>query len=184
MSVFLGALRREISELERSLESDPRFIKLRELQKVAALYRPGGSLASLMNIGRLFVGSGPDLSVDALPSETPSASPSSPAPSPAQAEEPTEVGTPRTRKETTAMREAMLVDLKNYLKGRTGPTRTSELYDFIKLAGYDLGGKDPKNNLSAILSRTKDVFVSHGKAGWTLAEDGEDQALPEAVDAG
>jgi hypothetical protein len=43
MAGFVDHLRAEIEALERSLESDPRFVKLRELQRVRILYesRPG-----------------------------------------------------------------------------------------------------------------------------------------------
>lgn len=173
MSDFLEALHQEIAELERTLESDPRYIKLRKLREVAGLYRGGTTWASVFGkaISELTTAAAQVHATDARLATGPvTAGGGSDAINDSGASEPG-AAAPRSRKETSAIREAMVEDIRNYLKGRTGPMRTSDIFEFITQAGYELGGNDPKNNLSAILSRTKDVFVSNGHAGWTLVED-------------
>lgn len=71
-----------------------------------------------------------------------------------------------------------------YLKNRSGPTPTRDIFDHIINNGAEIGGKDPVNNLSAMLSNS-DEFQSNGRAGWTLApENGQapiDNETYEAV---
>lgn len=156
---FKEALEREISDLEKSLEADPRFIKLRELQRLANLYTPGaqvadafkmvfGSLATntrVVGVGgmsppRAFAGGGEVvLNVDGQ------------------------------RRAQALNRQRVLEDAENILRGRADPTKTSDLYDDLIAAGHEIGGDDPKNNLSAMLSKSP-LFRSHKRAGWTLVE--------------
>ena len=156
---FKEALEREISDLEKSLEADPRFIKLRELQRLASLYTPGaqvadafkmvfGSLATntrVVGVGgmsppRAFAGGGEVvLNVDGQ------------------------------RRAQALNRQRVLEDAENILRGRADPTKTSDLYDDLIAAGHEIGGDDPKNNLSAMLSKSP-LFRSHKRAGWTLVE--------------
>ncbi len=56
---------------------------------------------------------------------------------------------------------------KKVLREVEGPIKTSELFDRISKMGIKLGGKDPKNNYSALLYG-RDDFKSHGREGWTL----------------
>lgn len=57
-----------------------------------------------------------------------------------------------------------------YLRNRVGPTPTRDIYDHVVDNGAEIGGKDPVNNLSAMLSNS-DEFQSNGRAGWTLAPE-------------
>lgn len=66
-------------------------------------------------------------------------------------------------------REQALQETKAFLKGKTQPTRLSEIDAYLEAKGVRLGGADPLNNLSALLS-TSDEFRAHGRAGWTLNE--------------
>jgi hypothetical protein len=59
---------------------------------------------------------------------------------------------------------------RKLLNGRGDPTKTSEIFSFLSQMGIEIGGTDPKSNLSAMLSTHPD-FVSHGRTGWTLKEN-------------
>ncbi|MYL98391.1 hypothetical protein GR702_11515 [Novosphingobium sp. FGD1] len=149
MSVeFKEALEREIAELESSLQSDPRFVKLQELQRLSQLYSP---LAETMS-GLKMMGVG--LSVIGVSK-------------PARSFGGGEAIVDGNRRMTSVARQKVLEDAENILRGRTEPTRTSDLYDALIAAGNDIGGDDPKNNLSAMLSKSP-LFRSHKRAGWTL----------------
>lgn len=156
MSVgFKEALEREIADLEKSLEADPRFIKLRELQRVASLYTP---TAQVMDAFKGIVGSiamvGPVRSGAATRHY---GGGEAVAVSDGQ------------RRISAAVRQKVLEDAENILRGRSEPTRTADLYDSLIVLGHEIGGDDPKNNLSAMLSKSP-LFRSHKRAGWTLTE--------------
>ena len=66
-----------------------------------------------------------------------------------------------------------------FLRNRVGPTPTRDIYEHIVDHGGEISGKDPVNNLSAMLSNS-DEFQSNGRAGWTLApEDGQEPIAEE-----
>jgi hypothetical protein len=56
---------------------------------------------------------------------------------------------------------------KEFLAGKTEPTRTADILLFLRRQGVEIGGSDPLNNLSAMLSND-DGFQAHGRSGWTL----------------
>lgn len=73
----------------------------------------------------------------------------------------------RARKATSPARQAALDAARIYLKERQGPVKTAELFEHItKHLGLEIGGENPQNNLSAMLSNSEE-FNSHGRAGWT-----------------
>lgn len=148
---FKEALEREILELEKSLEADPRFVKLRELQRVTALYTPA---AQAMDAFKTIVGS--------------IASASSGRTTP-RSYGGGEVVMDGQRRVSGMIRQKVLEDAENILRGRTEPTKTADLYDSLIVLGHEIGGDDPKNNLSAMLSKSQ-LFRSHKRAGWTLVE--------------
>jgi len=57
----------------------------------------------------------------------------------------------------------------SYLIGRSTPVRTRELVDLLEGIGFAIRGENAINALGALLGRSEDI-VSHGKAGWTLAD--------------
>ena len=57
------------------------------------------------------------------------------------------------------------------LLSATHPIKTRRIVEGLLQNGVAISGKDPVNALGAMLYRSADI-VSHGKAGWTLA-DGE-----------
>ncbi|ACK51496.1 hypothetical protein Msil_2573 [Methylocella silvestris BL2] len=50
------------------------------------------------------------------------------------------------------------------------PVSTADLLRSLRAANIEIGGKDPRNTLSAMLS-TSPLFQSNGRAGWTLRTD-------------
>lgn len=56
------------------------------------------------------------------------------------------------------------------LTGRSEPTKTADVYEYIVARGITLGGSDPQNNLSSLLNRSG-FFDSHGRRGWTLKSE-------------
>ena len=58
---------------------------------------------------------------------------------------------------------------KRFLGGKIAPTTTRNASPILKSEGITYPGESPLNNLSAALSNASE-FVSHGRAGWTLAE--------------
>jgi hypothetical protein len=65
-------------------------------------------------------------------------------------------------------REAALREAAEFLQGKSMPVKTAEIFEMLEFKNITVGGDDPKSNLSAMLSNS-DAFISHGRAGWTLA---------------
>jgi len=60
------------------------------------------------------------------------------------------------------------------------PTPLGEIYDHLVKRGINIGGKTPKNTLSAVLSNS-DLFEAHGRSGWTLARSKEKEATDDLL---
>lgn len=58
----------------------------------------------------------------------------------------------------------------DWIKGRSEPTPTREIFDYLNEIKLSIPGENPFNNLSAILSNSK-AFVSYGRSGWRMASD-------------
>ena len=56
-----------------------------------------------------------------------------------------------------------------FLREQTGPVSTVCILDHLNNVGIVLGGHQPRNSLSVMLSRSP-LFKAHGRRGWTLAE--------------
>lgn len=139
MSGFAQALEQEISILEAELEADTRFVKLRELRRVRALYEP--SNFDKMSDRR-------KVTWNEAASEI----------------------------RNISARQATLYAAVDYIRGRNIPTKTAEIYEHVARLGHVIGGAEPKSNLSAMLHNSP-LFKSHGRTGWTLAEqDGEESS--------
>jgi hypothetical protein len=158
---FLRALETEIEDLQAALEADPRFIKLRELQRIRNLY--GGEVIP-----------------KALTSPPAPAQKTTPVQEPEDEDEfvSTGKGMGRRASPERAQLKASVVEI---LRGRTIPTPTGMLVRLLMEKGQVPPGASPANNLSAMLSQAKADFMSHGRAGWTLIE-GPDKGA-EAADA-
>lgn len=61
---------------------------------------------------------------------------------------------------------------KEFLKEEGGVIKTKDIYSYVELKDVELPGG--ANNLASLLGRFPDVFVSHGRQGWSLkAEENE-----------
>jgi hypothetical protein len=142
MANFLDHLTAEILALERSLDADPRYIKLRELCRVRALYMDDSSRAA---------------DTDSLGMKP---TPSQHSPSPSR----------KMLPET----ERVIIEAEGLLAGRSSPTPLRDIFhQVVEVRGCHIGGKDPVNGLSSILSRAG-KFKAHGRSGWTMATDEPD----------
>lgn len=74
----------------------------------------------------------------------------------------------RARRQGSQAREEALTLAANFIEGRSEPTRTSDIFEYVVGQGVVIDGQSPVSNLSAMLSRSE-LFISHGRAGWTLA---------------
>ena len=144
MPDFLSSLKDEILTLERALETDPRYIKLRELHRVLALYQDSQAPSQ------------PSQSHDVVFS--------------------TRTGKPRVPRSMSADTKRILDEAESYLSGQSDPVPIREIYhQVIEIRGCRIGGSDPVNSLSAILSRFPQ-FKSHGRSGWTLVKNPSEES--------
>lgn len=70
-------------------------------------------------------------------------------------------------------RDRVLVAAAEFLADRKAPTKTAEIYEGIRHLGLEIRGIKPPSTLSAMLNNAKDMFVSHGRDGWTLPTDAD-----------
>jgi hypothetical protein len=145
MPNFIEHLRAEIQALERSLEADPRFVKLRELRQVEKLYETDSAVPPEPGSRMLAISH-----------------------SRATTREPSE--------ETKQVVNAA----ERFLAGQIEPIRLRDMYhEIVEIRGCRVGGRDPINGLSAILSRSG-KFQAHGRSGWTLVKPKEPSQAPKS----
>jgi len=142
------ALEQEIAELQAALAATPQGQKLARLVEVLNLYR------GLAN----FLSSTPA-------SGAPFFEPGQPAPARMT------LGSSKTGRGRSPERQAILDGAAAFLMewGNT-PQSTGAILRHLDSCGIQVPGKNPSNNLSAMLSNSP-VFKSNGRAGWTVAEN-------------
>lgn len=160
---FVAALKAEIANLEAELERSVTYIRLQEVRRMLALYErdqpgelrrpispPRQSLAAqIAHVNRIYS---------------------------TKAEAIRAAQSPFTIRRGSPERAKALEAARLFLINRVGdPTPTAAIYDHIAGLGIEIGGNDPRNNLSAMLSNSP-IFQSHGRAGWTLASADDDNA--------
>jgi hypothetical protein len=59
--------------------------------------------------------------------------------------------------------------IAHFLDQQHAPVPTMQILDYLVQKGIKFGGRQPRNALSVLLSRSK-LFKAHGHKGWTLAE--------------
>lgn len=90
------------------------------------------------------------------------------------------VRAPRTSP-TDPGRLAALEAVRQMLRTATEPVRTSFLFDLLpEEISSKIGGKEPMSNLSAMMSKSP-WFKSHGRRGWTLADDDDEPIISPAT---
>jgi hypothetical protein len=73
----------------------------------------------------------------------------------------------RPGRRMSSERQQALEFAQAHMMGQTYPTKTVDLLNALRANGIEIGGNDPINSLSALLS-TSSRFVAHGRSGWTL----------------
>lgn len=143
MSDLIPAIDREIAELEEAIRADPRQHKLKALKELRSLYT-GTSTSE-------------DVSAAAAPKTSLF-----------------DAYAKRARRRADPERVRLLEEVESLLKVLgPEPTKTADLYEMISASGHNIGGADPRNNLSAILFNSG-RFMSHGRKGWTVRPEGAD----------
>jgi hypothetical protein len=137
---FVQALDSEIAQLKAELGRDPRYLKLRELERVRKLYTDEAAPAQVSSNGF--------------------------APSHKGTSGRTQ--SPQTKQALDAA-ERILRDRPTGMFPPV-PMPIAHLLRRIEHAGIEITGQNPRNTLSAMLSNSP-RFRSHGRIGWTLAED-------------
>jgi hypothetical protein len=150
---FLKALDAEIAEVEAKLAADPLYIQLLKLRDLRKHYAPvtGG-----------VVRDAPSYKMAAEPGAFSLAG---------------SAVTFRTGRRVSPEREQATKYAREFIEGRTDPTRMDEIFNYVAGKGVQIGGQDPKSNLSAMLSKT-DGFVAHGRSGWTYQPSAEKNEAP------
>lgn len=96
-------------------------------------------------------------------------------------------GQAQRKRRTSSNRQAILDGAVEIIGPRgSDPTKTADVLDELIAKGIEVPGNTPRNSLSAMLS-TSDLFVSHGRSGWTLVENesGTDESsVHETTDSG
>ena len=156
---FVSSLNLEIDRLEKAIEDIPEVRKLRELQRVRALYmneypEPGRSAAS-----RLAASLAANLTAEYAPS--------SPG------------------RKMSPERQQAIEFVSVHLNGQVSPIKTADLLQTLQVNGIHIGGNDPINSLSALLS-TSGKFLAHGRSGWTLrpSNDGNQVSVTASAEKG
>jgi hypothetical protein len=98
-----------------------------------------------------------------------------------RAEEEEDEATMETRRARTAMKARIMNVVEGFFGDLDGPFRTGQLYAAVSNAGLNIPGKDPRNNLSAMLSNSN-AFVSTPN-GWVRAGSKLDPKVAGASDA-
>lgn len=83
-------------------------------------------------------------------------------------EEGTKVAKQASGRRPSPEREKALDGARLYLNNRLGPTPTRDILAHLEAMEIEIGGENPVNNLSAMLSNSG-MFIPHGRSGWTVA---------------
>lgn len=73
--------------------------------------------------------------------------------------------------------------VSTHLNEQTAPVKTVDLHRALEANGINIGGADPVNGLSALLS-TSGRFMAHGRAGWTLRPSNNDNQVSAPASPG
>lgn len=138
------------SQVEAALEQE-----IREVEARIALTADGAKLSKLRKMLADYRG---------LPNE-PATRRASPALRPDERE------AAPSRRARSPERQAVIDAAATFLRGKPYPIPTRTVFEALQATGVYIPGNNPQNNLSAMLSNARDIFKSHGREGWTLAEN-------------
>lgn len=147
---FLKALDAEIAGVEAKLAADPLYLQLCKLRDLRQLYAPEPSHGS---------GALPPFRTSIARVEFPGTFSAKPG------------------RRVSPEREQATKFAREFIEGRPEPTRMDDIYNYVVSKGVQIGGQDPKSNLSAMLSKT-DGFIAHGRIGWTFQPEAKKNEAP------
>lgn len=151
---LIKAVKNEIARLEAELAQDERYQRLQELRRVLDLY---DNRQALQHSG-------------SQDTER------------ARADLPTTEQWKTRRKASKDRREAIRC-AGIVIDNRAGPVPTREILEQLEDWKVVVPGKQPLNNLSAMLSNSGE-FESHGRAGWTRKSEGASRGEEESPTGG
>lgn len=73
----------------------------------------------------------------------------------------------KPRADPNSLRQRVIAAVTEFLSDKTTPVPVGEIYDHVVGLGLQIGGSDPRSNLSATLWKAG-RFKAQGRAGWTL----------------
>lgn len=142
MPSYIEYMRAAIEALEQELKSDRRYILCQQLRRMLAAYEEGQE----------------------TPTATDSRAPVSSSLDP-QRRMPSREMSPETKE--------VIERATKFLRDKSEPVPIRHIYyQVVEKDGCRIGGQDPVNGLSAILSRSG-RFTAHGRTGWTLKTEEE-----------
>lgn len=152
------ALARQQSEINQRLEvlDSQLFAKLEKALDAFGLKTPIRAIPTTSQFSR-----SPSLQMPDLPLPTPRPPPPPP---------------PAPRKSSPRQGEIGHMIQKHvttYLKEAGKPLKTGKIFELLRNEGVDIPGKDPRNNLSAHLSRS--IFFARKRTGWWFAEEEKEE---------
>jgi hypothetical protein len=100
------------------------------------------------------------------------------SPIPNIADEPTEIH--KVGRKMAPERARALNLISSFLDIQKSPVKTADLLVVLQQNGIDLGGAEPVNTLSALLS-TSGQFQAYGRSGWRLIRKDAKPAVPELL---
>jgi len=74
-----------------------------------------------------------------------------------------------TKRQFTSKQMLATEAIADFLRQQNAPVPTMQILDYLAQKGIKFGGRQPRNALSVLLSRSS-LFKAHGHQGWTLAD--------------
>lgn len=165
---FVTSLRKEIRSLEKELEGDPRFKKLRRLMSALEVYLEDEDDGDDDDVVLHVAPSQPLLQPNSTPSAATSADPTA---------------SPQKGRTQSDKNEQILEFATSIIRDHGNkPIRTRNILAAVQASGIEVHGKNPRNTLSALLSYSE-RFIAHGKSGWTIKSEDEAAKESEVADA-
>ncbi len=65
-----------------------------------------------------------------------------------------------------------------FIVNRVGPVPTTDVLEHLSSMGIQIGGNEPRNTLSAMMSNSE-LFTSNGRKGWTIRQEGDPAERPD-----
>ena len=125
---FVDALKSEIADLERQLEADPTYIKLREAKRLLATYTDASASGTVVSRSS---------SIKANSTLT---------------------TTGYTRPSASGVSALIVATASKALAGRERPTSTKEIMAILASENVPVGGQNPQNVVSSLLSKSPEFI--------------------------